>query len=184
MAVLPPPNITRRAVEAFAYCGDSMCQGNGTQPVRAVSTLFEWTFASRGGDGLFAAVVENSNTELRFAGTEEGDESLSRDWEDGVWPDVSCRFCGKSRSLSPETRPDIPRMSGFPQNGLLNVKDFDPSVRNTAADEAAAAVAARQALEMEDLKTQMAVQGAQMQALLEQLGGAPDQAPGPEAPPA
>jgi hypothetical protein len=129
----PPHNSTETVVDAWAHCGDARCRGYGQQRVKGVRTVVEHTIGSRGGDGIFVNIVENSYEYLRFADPEDG----------------TCVQCGKPREVSLQERPVYQGLSGFPQHGLLNTPAFDPNVRNTQADERAAA-------EMAELRKQIA----------------------------
>jgi hypothetical protein len=147
----PPPHVKETVVEAFAHCEDPYCAGYGQKPVHGVRTVVEHTIGSRGGDGIFAQIVENTNEYLRF--------------EDPA--DVPCASCGKDRAISLQARPVYPNVSGFPQTGLLNAPAFDSNVRNTAADEKAAT-------EMAEMRARMVEMAEQLAA----LKGPPDDAVG------
>lgn len=143
-----PPRVTESTVEAWAHCSNPRCSGNGQQAVPGVRELIEYTIGSRGGDGIFVQLVENSTERVRFADAD----------------DVPCEVCGGEREISEQRRPVIPMLSGFPQDGLLGAPKFDPSVRNTEADQAAAEAAAAQAKEIAELKAMVAT-------LAEKVGG-------------
>lgn len=129
----PPHNVAETVVDAWAHCGDARCRGYGQQRVKGVRTIVEHTIGSRGGDGIFVNIVENSHEYLRFDAPE----------------DIPCDQCGHDREISLQERPVYQGLSGFPQNGLLTVPAFDPNVRNTPADEKAAS-------EMAELRKQIA----------------------------
>lgn len=143
-----PPRVTETTVDAWAHCSNPRCAGNGQQAVQGVRVLSEYTIGSRGGDGIFVQLVENSSQYVRFADPEEND----------------CGVCGGQREISEQRRPVIPIITGFPQDGLLGAPKFDPSVQNSAADQAAAEAAAAQSKEVAELKAQVA-------ALVDKLGG-------------
>ncbi len=140
MPVAPPPNIRETPVPAFAHCNDARCPGYGQQPVQGVLTVVEHTVASRGGDGIFAGVVENTNEYLRFENP----------------ADIACGACGKDRMVTQQERPVIPMITGHPQDGLLGGLKFDPNITNSPADQ-------QHAAEMAEMRKQMA----EMRALLE-----------------
>lgn len=140
----PPPRVTPADVVAFAHCRDYFCEGYGQQEVPAVKTLLEWTGASVGSDPIFHGVVFTSVEEVQFKDP----------------ADMACEHCGVDREISATSRPTYQALSGHPQDGLLKVHGFDPSVRNTEADEAAAAAMAEQNQKI-----------AELQALVEKLAG-------------
>lgn len=133
---LPGPNVNESLEEGFAHCVNARCDGYGQEPVMVVRTVVEHTVGSRGGDGIFSNVVENTNEYLRLA-----DEA-----------DIPCPSCSKDRDVSLQERPVYPIITGFPQDGLLNVKGFDPNVRNVQADEAMAAEVADLRRELAELR--------------------------------
>lgn len=144
MAVLtPPPRIHVTEVDGFAHCRDALCAGNAQEPVRAVVTLTEWTIASRGGKGVLANVVENSTEDVQFADA----------------ADSACSVCGKSREVVLKERPTYQRLSGFPQDGLIQLQQrgiqFDPNVRNTEADQAAAEAQAKSDARIAELEAKL-----------------------------
>lgn len=135
----PPPNIREDVVDAWAHCNNPRCEGYGQRPVRAVRTIVEHTVGSRGGDGIFAMVVENTNEYLRFA-----DET-----------EIPCEHCGRERSVTLQERPEIPVLSGFPQDGLLGAAKFDPAIKFTVEDQAHAEEMAEMRREMAELKAML-----------------------------
>lgn len=139
----PPPNISESVVDGWAHCEDARCQGYGQQPVKVIRELVERTIGSRGGDGIFVNVVENTNEYLRFS--DEGD--------------VACPHCHKDRAVTLQSRPTYPPITGFPQDGLLQSGPYDPSIRNTKADEAQAAEMAQMRKDMAELRAQIKENG-------------------------
>jgi hypothetical protein len=135
-----PPRVTETNVEAWAHCSNPRCSGNGQQAVSGVRVLSEYTIGSRGGDGIFVQLVENSSEYVRFADPDE----------------VECGVCGGAREISEQRRPVIPIISGFPQDGLLGAPKFDPSLKFSDADQAASEAAAAQAKEIAELKATVA----------------------------
>lgn len=145
-AVAPPPRITETTVDAWAHCNDARCPGYGQQPVTGVHVLVEHSVASRGGDGIFASVIENSHEYLRF---EDPDE-------------IHCEHCSRTREITRQVRPTYQKLSGFPQDGLLHSPDFDPSVRHSKDDERFAAQEARMRLLEEKLAAALGEDDAQV----------------------
>lgn len=131
--------VTEETVEAFAHCINFVCPGYGQEPVQAVKTLRQDTVGDRGGDGALAMVVENTWEYLRFEDAEK----------------VPCPHCGKDREVAAQARPTYQNLSGFAQNGLVEVAKFDPNVRNTKADEEQAAALAAANVAIAELKQQM-----------------------------
>lgn len=144
---VPPPRVTEFSCDAYAHCTDPLCDGSGQQPVKAIRTLLEWTIGSRGGDGIFAGIVETSTEDLRFADAD----------------DSPCPSCGRAREVAVGEKPTYQRLSGFPQDGLLRMQGFDPGVQNSVADQRAAEEAAAQALRVTELEDKVS-------QLLEALG--------------
>lgn len=133
----PPPRVTETTVDAWAHCSNPRCTGNGQQAVQGVRTDVEHTIGSRGGDGIFVQLVENSSSYVRFADPDE----------------TECEVCGGTREVSEQRRPVIPMITGFPQDGLLGAPKFDPSVQNTAADQRAAEERAEQSKRIAELES-------------------------------
>lgn len=133
-------HVTEETVDGYAHCINFVCAGYAQEPVKAVKTTRHDTVGDRGGDGALAMVVENTWEYLRFDDSEK----------------VACPHCGKDREIALQARPTYQNLSGFAQNGLVQVAKFDANVRNTPADEAAAAAQAAQAVEIAELKQQMA----------------------------
>lgn len=130
---------TEETVDGFAHCKDFVCPGYGQEPVKAVKTIRHDTVGDRGGDGALAMVVENTWEYLRFDDPEK----------------MLCPHCGGTREVALQARPTYQNLSGFAQNGLVQVAKFDANVRNTPADEAAAAEQAAQKARIAELETQM-----------------------------
>lgn len=139
-----PPRVTPSDATGFAHCRDFFCPGYDQVSVPAIRTLIEWTGASVGADPIFHGVVFTSTDDLQFKDPE----------------DMACEACGKPREISALPRPTYENLSGHPQDGLLHVKGFDPTVRNTEADEQAAAALAAQNQKI-----------AELTALVEKLAG-------------
>lgn len=137
--------ITEETVDAFAHCQSFVCPGYMQEPVQGVRTIRSETLGDRGGDGALAMVVENTWHYLRFA----------NDGAEGKPNQVPCPHCGRDREIALDARPTYQNLSGFAQNGLLEVAKFDSSVRNTKADEAAAAELAKANADIAELKQQM-----------------------------
>lgn len=144
MPIAPPPNIREETVDAYAHCNDPRCGGYGQQPVQGTLTVVEHTIASRGGDSIFANLVENTNEYLRF--------------QDPA--DILCGSCGKDRMITRQERPVIPMITGFPQDGLLGGLKFDANITNSPADQ-------KHAEEMAEMRKEMAA----MRALIADKGG-------------
>lgn len=111
---VPPPNIREEPLAAFAHCPDPRCPGVAQQPVQAVKTITEWTYASRGGGddpggmgNLFLNMVENTQEHLAFADRE----------------DENCEHCGRRRELAAAPRPAYPIQVGG-QNALLRLQEL------------------------------------------------------------
>jgi len=136
----PAPNTIETNVTGWAHCGDARCPGYGQKPAEGIRTIVEHTIGSRGGDGIFVNIVENTNEYLRFSDS----------------ADIACPDCGKDREISLQERPVYPVITGFPQLGLLQTPQFDPSVRNTKADEDAALAQAEQNKRMVELEATVA----------------------------
>jgi hypothetical protein len=133
-------HVTEETVDGFAHCIDFVCPGYGQEPVKAVKTIRHDTVGDRGGDGALAMVVENTWEYLRFDDPEK----------------VQCPHCGKAREVALQARPTYQNLSGFAQNGLVQVAKFDANVRNTPADEAQAAEQAASNVRIAELEQQMA----------------------------
>lgn len=149
----PPPRMTETVVDAWAHCGNPRCEGYGQQPVAGVHTVVEHTIGSRGGDGIFMNIVENTNEYLRFALNGCDSDGNSDPAEPN---DIPCEHCGADREITLQQRPVYQGLSGFPQNGLLQVAGFDPRVQNSQADEAAALASAEQNKRMAELEATVA----------------------------
>jgi hypothetical protein len=133
-------HVTEETLDGYAHCIDFVCPGYGQEPVKAIKTVRHDTVGDRGGDGALAMVVENTWEYLRFDDPEK----------------VSCPHCGGTREVALQARPTYQNLSGFAQNGLVQVAKFDANVRNSPADEAAAAESAAQAARIAELEQQMA----------------------------
>ena len=133
-------HVTEEPVDGFAHCINFVCAGYSQEPVRAVKTVRHDTVGDRGGDGALAMVVENTWEYLRF--------------EDSAA--VPCPHCGEDREVALQARPTYQNLSGFAQNGLVQVAKYDAAARNTPADEAQAAEMAAQKVELAELRQQMA----------------------------
>lgn len=133
------PTITEETVPAYAHCINFVCPGYAQEEVLGVRTIRSETLGDRGGDGVLAMVTENTWEYLRFSDAEK----------------VSCPHCGRDREISTQARPTYQNLSGFAQNGLLEVAKFDPNVRNTKADEEAAAALAAANVAIAEMQQQM-----------------------------
>jgi hypothetical protein len=100
------PTQTVAQVEAYAHCTQPRCPGYREEAVRGVRTEDAYTYAERGGD---LPGIESSFVYLTFANEEE----------------IPCPHCGRPRDISPTSRPQYANLSGFAQDGLLDVEPFD-----------------------------------------------------------
>lgn len=132
--------VTEQTVDAFAHCINFVCPGYSQEPVKGVKTVRSANLNSRGGDGALGMVIENTWEYLRFADPDK----------------VPCPHCSSDREIALQSRPTYQNLSGFAQNGLVEVAKFDPGVRNTKADEQQAAEMAKANAQIAELKAQMA----------------------------
>lgn len=131
--------VTETTVDAYAHCVNFVCPGYSQEPVTATKTVRADTIGDRGGDGALAMVTENTWEYLAFSDPEQ----------------VPCPHCGRDREVAAQARPTYQNLSGFAQNGLLEVAKFDPAVRNSKADEEQAAALAAANVQIAELAQQM-----------------------------
>lgn len=155
------PTITEEKVPAYAHCINFVCPGYAQEEVLGLRTVRSESIGDRGGDGALAMVVENTWLYMSFANPEQR----------------PCPHCGKDREIALDARPTYQNLSGFAQNGLLEVAKFDPNVRNTKADEEQAAQLAAANAAIAEMQQKMI----EMAALLEQQNQT-DPVPEPEDP--
>lgn len=135
------PVVTDTTIRGFAHCPDSRCPGNEPVPVELVRQVTEFSYLDGGGD---MPGVEKSVEHYRVA-----DET-----------DARCE-CGRDRDLSAIPRPEYSPLSGFPQDGLLDSKRFDPN-RNRGGNDATVA----------ELLRQVSAQNEQMAEMRAEINGA------------
>lgn len=100
------PTQTVAEVEAYAHCTNPRCAGYREEAIRGIRTEDAYTYAERGGD---LPGIESSFVYLAFANEEE----------------IACPHCGRSRDIAATSRPQYANLSGFSQEGLLDVEPFD-----------------------------------------------------------
>ena len=110
------PVVTEAPVKGYAHCVNPRCSGTTQQEVDAVKVVTERTYRDVGSN---LSGTENSHETFRFADPAER----------------ACPGCGGLRDLTDQRRPVYQPLTasltgappgGFPQDGLLNVDQFDP----------------------------------------------------------
>lgn len=137
------PNVVEKTVKAYAHCVRPTCPGTLQEQVEAVEVLTEYMFTDNGGD---IPGVERSKYEHRFVDA----------------ADEECTHCGGRRELTDKPRRLYENLSGHPQDGLLNIPRYNPSLplMTPGSDPAA----------LDDLRAQVAAQAKQIDRLLDALG--------------
>lgn len=140
------PVVTDTTIGGFAHCPDSRCPGNEPVPVELVRQVTEFSYLDGGGD---MPGVEKSVEHYRVA-----DET-----------DAKCG-CGRDRDLSAIPRPEYSPLSGFPQDGLLDSKRFDPTRNQAGGNDAVVAELMR---ELRDLREQIGASAVSPDATFDNL---------------
>lgn len=114
------PTTTEQKIRGYAHCRAPRCPGNQQEEVDVLKIEDAYTYAEKGGD---LPGVETSHVRLVFL----------NDGIDDRPDDVSCPHCGRNRDLSEDPRPNYDPLSGYAQDGLLDIPvsangtRFDPS---------------------------------------------------------
>lgn len=137
------PTITEQPVKAYAHCRNPRCSGYQQQEVDALVVETSYTGRDLGDNSghPFASVVERSVITYRFAGEQAEAEEASK-----------CPGCGVGREVTGRPRPGYRNVSGHDPHYLVGGPKFDPTVKNTEADEQLAAQAAEIAALKADMK--------------------------------
>jgi len=153
------PTVTVETVQGFAFCPDPRCPGYEQVAAAVRVTHAEWSYIELGGD---------------LPGAERGMYYESFPIEEGEEP-PDCPRCGTRMEATTQKRPDYARISGQDPLRLLSL-DQDTIRRAMQADQS------DQAVELANLRTQLAEMRAEMMAMvLEARTGAMPPAPVPPA---
>lgn len=132
------PTVTEKTVNAYASCHDPRCGGYKQEPVQAIYTLTEFSYADFGGD---VPGIERGTELIRFADV----------------ADAECRICGEPRFVSEQVRPIYPNMSGVAQDALLHAQKTSERMTDLVVE------AARRDAEMSQMRALMERQAAMME---------------------
>lgn len=133
------PTVTEIPIKGYAHCRHPRCSGSRQQQVDAIRVEDSWSYVERGGD---IPGPESSVVRFRFANED----------------DIPCPSCKNYREITDSPRPSYEGLSGFSQDGLLDIEinpngsRFDPSKQAEIQAEASEKLAAENA----DLRERLA----------------------------
>lgn len=112
------PTVTEMPVKGYAHCRNPRCAGSKQQAVDAIRIEDSYTFVERGGD---LPGIETSQIRHVFANED----------------DRPCPVCSLPREVTDQARPSYENLSGFAQDGLLDIELNDDGTRFDPAKQAA-----------------------------------------------
>jgi hypothetical protein len=101
------PTITEAPISAWAHCSDVGCPASAQEPVEGIHRLVAETIGERGGDGIFASLVEKSTPYVLFANPD----------------DAVCPECGGPREITDQKRESHGTAFGGPA-ALLRLREI------------------------------------------------------------
>lgn len=97
------PTVTELPIKGYAHCRNPRCSGSRQEEVEAVRVEDSYTYTEKGGD---LPGTESSMVRIRFASTD----------------DEPCPACKNTREVTDSPRPSYEGLSGFDQDGLLDIE--------------------------------------------------------------